>query len=84
MVKVFPCPGPKYISDLRGPYDEIKLVAVGGVRQENIHEFLAAGAAAVGVGNSLFGVDELAGKDSDGVFRNVSAYLTTASGSKTR
>jgi len=34
MVKVFPLGvfGPRYIKDLKGPFDKIKLMAVGGVR----------------------------------------------------
>lgn len=57
MVKVFPAGvfGPKYIQDLHGPYDSLPLVAVGGVSFSNVKEYLDSGAAAVGVGNSLFG-----------------------------
>ncbi len=75
MVKVFPCPGPKYIKDLLGPMDDVRLVAVGGVRRENLQEYLDAGAEAVGVGNSLFGEDALRNKDADGMFQHVSEYL---------
>ena len=75
MVKVFPCPGPKYIKDLLGPMDDVRLVAVGGVKQENLQEYLDAGAEAVGVGNSLFGEEVLRNRDADGVFQHVSEYL---------
>lgn len=61
MVKVFPAGvfGPGYMKDLHGPFDNIPLVAVGGVTVENVREFLDAGALAVGVGNSLFGKQAL-------------------------
>ncbi|MEJ2691020.1 MAG: 2-dehydro-3-deoxyphosphogluconate aldolase [Deltaproteobacteria bacterium] len=52
MVKVFPCGamgGPQYIRDLRGPFDDIPLVAVGSVERDNLARYFAAGAAAVGV-----------------------------------
>jgi len=75
MVKVFPCPGPKYIKDLLGPMDEVPLVAVGGVKRDNLQQFLDAGAVAVGVGNSLFGADVLQSQDADGVYRHMCAYL---------
>jgi 2-dehydro-3-deoxyphosphogluconate aldolase/(4S)-4-hydroxy-2-oxoglutarate aldolase len=75
MVKVFPCPGPKYIRDLLGPMQDVPLAAVGGVKLENIQEFLDAGAVAVGVGNSLFGSDALSSKDANGVLRHLSEYL---------
>ena len=41
MVKVFPCGayGPGYIRDLRGPFDQIPLVAVGGVTRENVKAY---------------------------------------------
>jgi 2-dehydro-3-deoxyphosphogluconate aldolase/(4S)-4-hydroxy-2-oxoglutarate aldolase len=50
MVKVFPCRalgGPLYIKELRGPFDHIRFVAVGGVTIENGREYLQAGAAAM-------------------------------------
>lgn len=75
MVKVFPCPGASYIKDLLGPMEDVRLVAVGGVRRENLREYLAAGAEAVGVGNSLFGEAALRAKDADGVLQQVSEYL---------
>ncbi len=75
MVKVFPCPGPKYIKDLLGPMEDVRLVAVGGVKQDNLREFLDAGAEAVGVGNSLFGDELLGNKDAEGVLRHMSEYL---------
>ncbi len=75
MVKVFPCPDPKYIKDLLGPLDDARLVAVGRVRRENLKEYLDAGAEAVGVGGSLFGEDALRAKDAEAVYRHVSEYL---------
>lgn len=61
MVKVFPASafGPRYIKDLHGPFDTVPLVAVGGVSMANVREYLDAGAAAVGVGDSLFGKSAL-------------------------
>jgi 2-dehydro-3-deoxyphosphogluconate aldolase/(4S)-4-hydroxy-2-oxoglutarate aldolase len=55
-VKIFPCSavgGPKYIRALRGPLPRVKLVPTGGVTLTNAHEYLAAGAAAVGIGSEL-------------------------------
>ncbi len=75
MVKVFPCPSPKYIKDLLGPLDEVPLVAVGGVKRENLSQFLDAGAVAVGVGNSLFGDEALKARDADAVFKHMLGYL---------
>jgi 2-dehydro-3-deoxyphosphogluconate aldolase/(4S)-4-hydroxy-2-oxoglutarate aldolase len=59
LVKIFPCSavgGAKYIRALRGPLPHVKLVPTGGVTPATAHEYLAAGAAAVGIGSEL--VDE--------------------------
>jgi 2-dehydro-3-deoxyphosphogluconate aldolase/(4S)-4-hydroxy-2-oxoglutarate aldolase len=57
MVKVFPCGllGPSYIRELRGPFDDIDLVAVGGVTVENLRDYFDAGVRAVGASSALFG-----------------------------
>ncbi|MBD3378915.1 MAG: 2-dehydro-3-deoxyphosphogluconate aldolase, partial [Candidatus Omnitrophica bacterium] len=49
MVKLFPAGlfGPDYMRDLKGPFDKVRLMAVGGVRESNISEYFAAGASAV-------------------------------------
>ncbi|HEY8789923.1 MAG TPA: bifunctional 4-hydroxy-2-oxoglutarate aldolase/2-dehydro-3-deoxy-phosphogluconate aldolase [Actinopolymorphaceae bacterium] len=58
MVKVFPCGslgGPSYLSAVRGPLPDVSLVPTGGVAIEAVPEYLAAGAAAVGLGSPLQG-----------------------------
>ena len=78
MVKVFPCRslgGPQYIRELRGPFDQIPFVAVGGVTIENVGEYLQAGATAVGVGISLFGEQAVAAQDWEAVGRNVEQFI---------
>ncbi len=56
MVKVFPAGifGPKYIKELKGPFNSIKVIAVGGVNSENAHDYFANGADAVAFGGSIF------------------------------
>lgn len=55
MVKVFPARlgGPSYIKDVLAPLPFLKLVPTGGVSPENAKDYLAAGAAAVGIGGNL-------------------------------
>ncbi len=55
VVKIFPgsCFGPKYFKALRGPMPELKLMPTGGVDLDNVHEWMAAGAVALGVGSNL-------------------------------
>ncbi len=61
MVKVFPSSlfGPKYFKELKAPLDKIKLMAVGGVRPDNVKEYFDAGADAVAFGGSVFRQDLL-------------------------
>ena len=57
MVKVFPAKafgGPAYIKELKATFNEIKLLACGGVTPQNIKEYFTAGASAVAIGNSVF------------------------------
>jgi 2-dehydro-3-deoxyphosphogluconate aldolase/(4S)-4-hydroxy-2-oxoglutarate aldolase len=78
MVKVFPCGavgGPRYIRGLRGPFEEIPLVAVGGVSRDNVADYFAAGARAVGVSASLFGKAALAERDLDELTVNVKDFI---------
>jgi len=77
LVKVFPCGsvGPDYLRELRGPFEQIPLLAVGGVNQNNLRDFFAAGAVGVGVGNSLFGQAALAEHDLVGMAANIGRFL---------
>lgn len=54
-VKIFPARsvGPRYFSDLRGPFPEVPLIPSGGVDEDNAAEFLRNGALAVTAGTSV-------------------------------
>lgn len=56
-VKLFPASvaGPAFVREFRGPFRDIPLIATGGVTIESAPTFLAAGAAAVGIGSWLTG-----------------------------
>jgi 2-dehydro-3-deoxyphosphogluconate aldolase/(4S)-4-hydroxy-2-oxoglutarate aldolase len=56
VVKVFPCSavgGAKYLKALKAPLPDIELIPTGGVSLATAHEFLEAGAFALGVGGDL-------------------------------
>lgn len=79
MVKVFPCGalgGASYIRELRGPFEQIQLVAVGGVTADTLPAYFAAGAAAVGVSSSLFGKQALQTHDIDRLADNVRKFIS--------
>jgi 2-dehydro-3-deoxyphosphogluconate aldolase/(4S)-4-hydroxy-2-oxoglutarate aldolase len=77
MVKVFPCRpfGPGYIRELRGPFEKIPMVAVGGVTADNMNEYFDAGARAVGVSTSLFGQTALKDRNLEDIARNVRKFI---------
>ncbi|THF87020.1 bifunctional 4-hydroxy-2-oxoglutarate aldolase/2-dehydro-3-deoxy-phosphogluconate aldolase [Deinococcus sp. KSM4-11] len=58
-VKVFPAGlfGPDYFQQLRGPYPDAPLLAVGGVTAGNLGAYLAAGALGAGIGGALTHTD---------------------------
>jgi len=56
-IKVFPAKalgGPAYFKELRGPFQDIPLLACGGVDPKNVADYFKAGADAVAFGASIF------------------------------
>ena len=57
IVKVFPSAalgGPEYLRAIRGPLPQIGYIPTSGPNAQNLEEYLAAGAIAVGVGREVF------------------------------
>lgn len=54
-VKIFPAEffGPNYIKSVKAPFPQIDFVPTGGVNENNVADFLKAGAAATAAGSSL-------------------------------
>ncbi len=54
-VKVFPAAvlGPEYIKALKGPLGHIPLLAVGGIGESNLGDYLKAGCSGFGIGGKL-------------------------------
>ncbi len=87
LIKVFPCGamgGPQYIKDLLGPFDHLRLVAVGGVSLANLAEYFGAGAVAVGVSTTLFGSKALREKNLDQIGHNVKNFIAHCRPAKDR
>lgn len=57
LIKLFPADvrGPAYLRALRAPFPRARFLPTGGVRPDNVAEWFAAGAAAVGIGSALVG-----------------------------
>jgi len=61
-VKVFPAGalGASYIKAVRGPLNHIPLLAVGGVSEKNVADYIKAGCVGAGVGGNLVNKDWIA------------------------
>ena len=69
VVKLFPASlgGPAYLKALRGPFPHVSFVPTGGVTADNLGEWLAAGAVAVGAGSDLCSPKSMADGDWDAI-----------------
>lgn len=80
MVKVFPATffGPSFFKELKGPFNDIELLACGGVNPDNIRSFFSSGASAVSFGESIFKKERLNKKKfsviKKGIQNLISAY----------
>ncbi len=72
MVKLFPASvlGPQFIREMAGPFPGLRTIPTGGITLENIGEFVAAGAAAFGLGSRLIDKAAISVGDYQSVTRN--------------
>ena len=78
MVKVFPAKffGPAYFKEIKGPFNDIKLLACGGVTVDTIGPFFAAGADAVAFGASIFKKERFAAGDFSSIEKDIKALIS--------
>jgi len=64
-VKLFPVDtmGSSYVKAIRAPLSHIRLLAVGGINENNLQEYLSAGVIGIGVGGNLLNKKLLANND---------------------
>lgn len=77
IVKVFPVStlGINYINAVRAPISQIKLMAVGGVSEANVKEFLENGFCSAGIGSNIINAKRIANGDLDSVLKNAKAFV---------
>lgn len=77
MVKVFPSNffGPKYFKEIKGPFNNIELLACGGVTPENMKEYFSSGASAIAFGGNVFKKEWIDGKDFKSIGDAVKKYV---------
>ena len=68
-VKLFPISnfGAEYVKAVSAPLSHVKLLAVGGMKPENMGEYLRAGACGFGIGSNIVDKKMLANNDFDGI-----------------
>lgn len=71
MVKIFPARqmGAQYLRDILAPLPHLHLVPTGGINARNIHEYLEAGAFAVGIGGNLVSQEAVTAGDWEQITR---------------
>ena len=60
-----------YIKNLKGPFDKVEFMAVGGVEKDNITDFFRAGFVSVGMGSSLIKKTYLESQDWESMEKHV-------------
>jgi 2-dehydro-3-deoxyphosphogluconate aldolase/(4S)-4-hydroxy-2-oxoglutarate aldolase len=77
-VKVFPAGelGPSYLSSVRAPMPELRLVPTGGVTLENVGEWFRHGARAVAVGSALVPEGALVAGDGRAIRERAAAFVS--------
>jgi 2-dehydro-3-deoxyphosphogluconate aldolase / (4S)-4-hydroxy-2-oxoglutarate aldolase len=83
-VKVFPAEffGPGYIKSIKAPFPHIELVPTGGVNENNVGEFLKAGALATAAGSSLIENKALKEKNWSAITAKAKAFAAAVAASK--
>jgi 2-dehydro-3-deoxyphosphogluconate aldolase/(4S)-4-hydroxy-2-oxoglutarate aldolase len=77
MVKVFPAKffGTDYFRKIKGPFNQIELLACAGVTAQNMKDYFASGASAVAFGASVFRKEWLEEKDFKSIALAVKEYI---------
>ena len=79
-IRLFPCGhvgGASYIHALKGSFPDAPFIAAGGVSQQTAAEFIAAGAAAIGVGPELVPTKAIEHRDAHWITELARRFLTS-------
>lgn len=81
-IKVFPIGnlGASYLKVVKAPLNHIKMLAVGGVNEKNIGEYMAAGAVGAGVGGQLVNKEWIANGEFDKITALAKKFVERVSG----
>lgn len=77
IVKIFPIAqlGVPYLKAVRGPINHIPLMAVGGVSEENVADFMKNGCCSAGVGSNIINRKRAQARDFDAVEKAAAGFV---------
>lgn len=80
-VKLFPMGtlGVNYLREIRGPIADLPIIATGGVRLDNINDYFAAGANAVGMGSKLVDLQAARERKFQQISETIAQYVQAVS-----
>lgn len=81
-VKIFPVGsmGYNYIKDVSAPLSNVKFLAVGGVDENNMKDFLDAGACGIGIGSGIVKKKMIEESDFEGITALAKLYTSKLNG----
>lgn len=81
-VKVFPVDsmGCKYIKDIKAPLSNVRVLAVGGVDENNMQSYFEAGACGIGIGSGIVKKKMIEENDFEGITQLALKYTNNLKG----
>lgn len=81
-VKLFPAVnlGTEYVKAVKAPLSHIRLLAVGGINDANMTDYLKAGVCGFGIGSNIVNRKMIDEDDFDGISRLAKKYVSTVNG----
>ncbi len=78
IVKLFPvdCMGPAYLKAIKAPLSGVRIAAVGGVDENNMADYLKAGACGFGVGSNILKKAMIEASDYAGITALAEKYVS--------
>ena len=67
--------GPDYFKIIKGPFEKIKLMAVGGINSDNIKDYLGTGADAVAFGGSIFSTERMVNQRFEEIYKDIEEFM---------
>ena len=83
-VKLFPISnmGIDYIKAVRAPLTHIKMLAVGGIDENNMGDYLDSGVCGFGIGSGIVKKSLIDSDDYDGITKLAEKYVSVVGGAK--